>query len=368
MHVRTTSANNVRVFASGQRVMQLRGARAMVVTLMVLASTASGQSVSTDFDMEFPNGNDTSLVSAVESSFGFEYITHSFHSNLVDGITKVHWLDKNKKTLLRAESNQELVLGAPSPGLIDKVWMERLGFGAFASKAVVAKGTADFSGSVTSKRPCGSSFICPAEYLEKAPSIFGGGSSGGPGSPGNQRLQAAQTLATPIIIGQTEARFAARVLNPPTDPNPNDFTTTSLVTFASKVEQAGSEYTYTFTVTNDSDSKIAFDWAAAGFSGEVDATDSKTMSFVSALAPQTVRSVAASNIRGFDIQGGMDLLTPIPEPAQWLIALLGFGLLAIRLGRRPPCDIENLHPVPLVPSTSRTNDRCTAATYILNHP
>jgi hypothetical protein len=301
----------------------------MVVAFALFASTASAQSVSNGFDLEFPNGNETSLVSAVESFLGSQYITHSFHSNLVDGITRVNWKDKNQQTILKAESNQELVIGAPSPGLIDKVWMERLGFSVFASKAVVAKGTADFTGSVTSKRPCGSSFTCPAEYLEKAPSIFGG-SSETPASPGNQRVQAAHGLAAPTIVGQTEGRFAARVLN---SQDPNDTTITSLVTFASAVEQVGSDYTYTYTITNDSDSRIAFDWAAAGFSGEIDAADSRTVSFVSALAPQTVRSIADANIRGFDVQGGLDLLTPVPEPSQWLILFLGFGVLAMRLGR-----------------------------------
>ena len=32
--------------------------------------------------------------------------------------------------------------------------------------------------------------------------------------------------------------------------------------------------------------------------------------------------------------GGIDLLTPVPEPSQWLIALAGLGLLAARISRR----------------------------------
>jgi hypothetical protein len=70
MHIRTGRANDsVRVSAHGQHLLQLGrvGNGARVATLVLFASTASAQSVSNDFDMQFPNGNDTSLVSGVES-------------------------------------------------------------------------------------------------------------------------------------------------------------------------------------------------------------------------------------------------------------------------------------------------------------
>jgi hypothetical protein len=39
-------------------------------------------------------------------------------------------------------------------------------------------------------------------------------------------------------------------------------------------------------------------------------------------------------IGGFDAGGGIELLTPVPEPSQWLIALVGLGCLAARISRR----------------------------------
>ncbi len=302
----------------------------LTAVLALAASAATAQRVSTDFDMEFPNGNETSLISEVESFLTGKYITHSFHAGIRDGIAKVNWKDKANQTILKGVSNQTLIIGAPEPGIVasSTAWSTRLGAGAFASPTRVANGTGDFTGSITSKRPC-LNFKCPAQYLERAPTP---GSEAGPSS--SEGVQRALAAGTPILIDETEGRLGARLYTELPTVDPDAFTTVSLLTFASKVEQIGSEYTYTYTVTNESDSTLEFDWEAAGLTGELAADASTRASFVSALAPSSIHSVATAVIGGFDAGGGMELLTPVPEPSQWLIALVGLGCLAARISRR----------------------------------
>jgi hypothetical protein len=168
---------------------------------------------------------------------------------------------------------------------------------------------------------------CPAKYLERAPS---------PGASGVAPAQrdAQMAAATSTLIGETEGRLSKRSYTALPSLDPAAFTTKSLLTFASKVEQVGSEYTYTYTVTNESDSALKFDWLAAGLSGELDAATSTSRSFVSGLAPTSVPSIASALLGHFQAGGGLELLTPVPEPSQLLLALAGLVLLAIRLGRR----------------------------------
>jgi hypothetical protein len=299
---------------------------ALGVVLLSAASVATAQRVQTDFDMEFPNGNETSLISEVETFLTGKYITHSFYSDIRDGIAQVNWKDKNGDTLLTAVSNQTLVIGAPQPGIIATTtpWSTRLGVGPFASTTRVADGIGDFTGSQTSKRPC-LSLQCPAQYLEPAPSL------GTPARFGPQPAQSA--AAAQILIDATEGRLSERLYTALPTVDPQAFTTKSLLTFASKVEQVGSQYTYTYAVTHESDSALKFDWLAAGLSGELDAAASTSRSFVSLLAPTSVPSVASALLGNFHAGGGLELLTPVPEPSRFLIVLAGLVLLAIRRGR-----------------------------------
>ena len=193
-------------------------------------SSAAAQRVETKFDMEFPNGNDTSLISEVETFVTGKYITNTFFSDIRDGLVQVNWKDKNGGTLLTGVDDQTLIIGAPEPGVIASAtfWSSRLGAGIFAIKTREADGVGDFTGSHTSKSPC-LDLKCPAKYLEPVPSSEGVDRSG--------RLRASTTenaAAGPIVIGETEGRLGARQYTSPPTVNPNAFTPIFLLTFASK--------------------------------------------------------------------------------------------------------------------------------------
>jgi hypothetical protein len=294
------------------------------LVLLCASSNAVAQRVSNDFDMEFPNGNETSLISDVQTFFpARDYIAYSFLAGIRDGIAKVKWEDKNGGTLLTGVSNQTLILFAPTPGtIVATEWSVFLG--ALHSPPTQVDGIADFSGSVTSKEPC-SGLRCPAPYLEPTP-VF---PNLGGGTPSGLRAEAASTL-----VGETEGRLSLRVYTSPPAVDPDAFTTTSLVTFGSIVEQDGAEFTYRYTVTNETDFALEFDWEAAGLSGEVEPHSSTSSTFVSALEPTSQRSLATVALGGFDAGGGLDLLTPVPEPSQTLSILAAAATLAHRLRRR----------------------------------
>lgn len=306
------------------------GLGALALVMLCATSAAHAQRVSTDFDMEFPNGNETSLISEVESFLTGKYITHSFFAGILDGIAKVKWEDKNGVTLLTGVSNQTLIIFAPTPGIVatSTAWSTRLGAGPLANLTRVANGIGDFTGSQTSKDPC-IGLRCPAKYLEPAPSAFRVGAS--PSQSGARTAEIA--AAGPILIGETEGRLGAHLYTSLPSVDPDAFTTVTLLTFASTVEQIGSEYAYTYTVTNESESALEFNWEAAGLSGELEASGSTSRSFVSALAPISRSSLATGVLGGFDAGGSLDLLTPVPEPSQLLFLLAGAALLAYRYRR-----------------------------------
>ena len=88
-------------------------------------SSAAAQRVETKFDMEFPNGNDTSLISEVETFVTGKYITNTFSSDIRDGLVQVNWKDKNGGTLLTGVDDQTLIIGAPEPSVNSRLWQER---------------------------------------------------------------------------------------------------------------------------------------------------------------------------------------------------------------------------------------------------
>ena len=127
----------------------------LFTTLSMAAAGASGNaclpipkpvpnSCSNDFDLAFPFGDETSLISSIESGNLWTAIKYRFKTSVPDSLVLVSWKDKNGAVLFSG-SNSSL-LGYR--GAVDVFQWGETRRGLFPSaNTSIEKGTADFTGS-----------------------------------------------------------------------------------------------------------------------------------------------------------------------------------------------------------------------------
>lgn len=307
------------------------------IALFVAASGASAapclpipgtapQSCSNDFDLAFPIGNDTALISSVETGRVSTSLKFRFITNVADAFVKVAWKDKNG-AILFAGSNGGL-FGFTSA--VDTFQWGETVYGLFAFPGTkIERGTADFTGSVGINSPC-SSFICDAGYHEFLPSPFSSANGTGTGA-GNGGATVGAALADPqISITKVQGAITLFDLDPSAPDDLSLASATLALDYTSTVEWNGSEYIYRYAIANHLDEQFDVTWALAELVGSLGPNDSMSREFSSPLRPRIVRSVAESTTGNFSLSGGLSLLQPVPVPASIPLFASALACLAVR--------------------------------------
>lgn len=298
------------------------------------ASATLIDKVSNDYLLNQLSGpDDTFLISSVHQKAGTAWIRSDLRTMSIDRSIRVHWTDHRGQTILNHDG----------VGFDFRTWitLDTEWVGVFFGQPAYDEfqGQADFTGWQLVRFPCNSR-ICNTEHLDwlkNAPPP-------GPGAPDGSRMVLDGTALADGFEGVTATRARlASLTEDPSAPDDADLATRAdLAGFESSVEAVAGGWRYRYTATNGTEGPADFDFGLHGFAGTLDAGTSETVEFDSAQAP-TLRRVTA-NLAGNDalaldyrlVSGavGLEVLTPVPEPAPAALLLAGLATLAWRLRQR----------------------------------
>ena len=280
-------------------------------------------SCNNDFDVAFPIGNETSLISSVESGLLSTSIKYRFTTGAVDALVQVNWLDENGATLFSGSNRR--ALDASGRGPADTYTWGETRYGAFAATAAqIKQGTADFAGSISINNPCVSP--CNTGHHKFLPSPF---KTGGGTEPATT---AGISVATAAPLAQISGEFTVYDFDPTAPGDIDQAVATQLLDFTSAVEWTGADYQYLYSITNHSALSYDVGWKAALLEGPLDGGGTLSRSFSSPLEPNVATTLAELTLGSFAFSGGVGMLQPVPAPAP--VALLGSALACLAARRR----------------------------------
>lgn len=316
-------------------VVALRGllCTGLLAATLPAAATLIG-SVSNDYLLNQLSGpDDTFLISSVHQKAGTAWIRSDLRTMSIDRFIRVHWTDHRGQTILNYDG----------VGFDFRTWitLDTEWVGLFYGQPAygVFQGQADFNGWQLVKLPCNSR-VCDTQHLDwlkNAPLP-------GPGAPAGSRMPLDSAALADGFEGvlATRARLASLTEDPSAPDDADLATRADLASFESSVEAVAGGWRYRYTATNGTEGPADFDFGLHGFAGTLDAGASETFEFVSAAAPTLRRvtsSLAGNDALALDyrlVSGavGLEVLTPVPEPAPAALLLAGLATLAWRVRRR----------------------------------
>ncbi len=291
------------------------------------------------------NTPETFLTSQVRQRAGLAYIHSSLRTSAPDRLVHIHWTDHNGATILNFQAPGDF----KSWITLDTQWVGLL-FGTPSYDTF--EGEADFTGFLNrQKLPCRAGLICPTLHLDWSDNA-GSGPGGGPvPESGPGAATASGAAAAPPIrplggdfagVTGTLASIASLTEDPLAPDDVDAAARAELAGFASSFEVIAGGYRYRYSATNSTTVPASFDFGVHGFAGTLDPGETATYEMDSPLAPGLQRiapQLAALDPFNQDprlVSGavGMDVLTPVPEPAQVLLLLAGLAVVARRITKR----------------------------------